>query len=305
MGEVAAPLAELHPGTLDCVHCGLCLPVCPTYRETGRETSSPRGRVYLLRGVAEGEIPLGDVVAEEAALCLGCRACETACPSGVRFGSLIERARARVTSAGLRDAPARRLERFALRQLVPHRARLHLAVGLVGLGQRLGLDRPVLRLLPEWLRSLAPRVPPRRERRRLPRVVAARGTRPPRACWRATASKWCRLRTRAAAARCRLTPATRSSHAACWSTTLAPSPPSTVSMPSWSIRPAVAPSCVKPATGWGPTASAWPHACATCRSSSTRPGCVRPRASYGCASATTTRATWSTARVSAPRRASC
>jgi glycolate oxidase iron-sulfur subunit len=177
MGDVAAPLAELHPGTLDCVHCGLCLPVCPTYLETGRETSSPRGRVYLLRGVAEGEIPLGDVVAEEAALCLGCRACETACPSGVRFGSLIEKARARVTSAGLRDAPARRLERFVLRQLVPHRARLHLAVGLVGLGQRLGLDRPVLRLLPEWLRSLAPRVPPRRERRRLPRVVAARGER--------------------------------------------------------------------------------------------------------------------------------
>jgi glycolate oxidase iron-sulfur subunit len=177
MGEGAAPLAELHPGTLDCVHCGLCLPVCPTYRETGRETSSPRGRVYLLRGVAEGEIPLGDVVAEEAALCLGCRACETACPSGVRFGSLIERARARVTSAGLRDAPARRLERFALRQLVPHKTRLHWALSLVGLGQRLGLDRPVLRLLPEWLRGLAPRVPPLRERRRLPGLVAARGER--------------------------------------------------------------------------------------------------------------------------------
>jgi glycolate oxidase iron-sulfur subunit len=177
MGEGAAPLAELHPGTLDCVHCGLCLPVCPTYLETGRETSSPRGRVYLLRGVAEGEIPLGEVVAEEAALCLGCRACETACPSGVRFGSLIERARARVAQAGLRDGPARRLERFALRQVVPRPARLHLLVGLLGLVQRLRLDRPALRLLPEWLRGLAPTVPPRGERRRLPRVVAARGER--------------------------------------------------------------------------------------------------------------------------------
>ena len=74
---------EIYRQSLDCVHCGLCLPTCPTYRETGREGSSPRGRIYLMRGVAEGRQPLSEVLAEEAYLCLGCRACETACPSGV------------------------------------------------------------------------------------------------------------------------------------------------------------------------------------------------------------------------------
>ena len=69
---------EVYEKSLDCVHCGLCLSACPTYRVTGRETSSPRGRVYLMRGVAEGQIDLGSLVAEEAYLCLGCRACETA-----------------------------------------------------------------------------------------------------------------------------------------------------------------------------------------------------------------------------------
>ena len=69
---------EIYDRSLDCVHCGLCLPVCPTYRITGRETSSPRGRLYLIRGTFEGEIPVGEVLAEEAYLCLGCRACETA-----------------------------------------------------------------------------------------------------------------------------------------------------------------------------------------------------------------------------------
>jgi len=166
--------------SLDCVHCGLCLPSCPTYRETGRETSSPRGRIYLMRGIAEGRLPAGDVLAEEAYLCLGCRACETACPSGVRFGSMLELARAEVERAGLRRGLAPRLERLLLRGVVARPRRLRLALDLLRLAQRLGLDRLAARLLPGSvgeLRPLAPRVPPRRERRPLPERTPARGER--------------------------------------------------------------------------------------------------------------------------------
>ncbi len=169
---------ELYPKTLDCVHCGLCLPVCPTYRETGRETSSPRGRVYLMRGVAEGRIPLGEVVAEEAQLCLGCRACETACPSGVRFGALLEETRAAVADAGIRGGPGPKLERFLLRELVPKPRRLGAALSLLRVAQQLRLDRLAARLLPAGARHLAdgaPRVPSRSQRRPLPSVVPAEG----------------------------------------------------------------------------------------------------------------------------------
>lgn len=175
-----AELSDLYPGTLDCVHCGLCLQVCPTYRETGRETSSPRGRVTLMRGAAEGEIPLGDALAEEAYLCLGCRACETACPSGVQFGRLLEETRAVVDEAGLRAGLPKRLEQLALRGVVPHRRRLGALVALLAAVQRLGLDRIVAPLLPGRLRdmhALLPAIPPRAARQRLPARLPAEGRR--------------------------------------------------------------------------------------------------------------------------------
>jgi glycolate oxidase iron-sulfur subunit len=169
---------EVHARSLDCIHCGLCLPDCPTYRETGSELSSPRGRVYLMRGAAEGRIPLAGTLAEEAYLCLGCRACETACPSGVQFESMLELTRTEVEAARLRGGWARRLERWGLRGLLPHRGRMRLAVDLLAAAQHLRLDR--LPLLPRGLReplALLPAIPPRRDRRPPPESVAAQGER--------------------------------------------------------------------------------------------------------------------------------
>jgi Fe-S oxidoreductase len=181
--EIAAQrerLDAVYRRSLDCIHCGLCLESCPTYRETGREISSPRGRVYLLRGVAEGKLPLSAAVADEAYLCLDCRSCETACPSGVDVGAMIELARAEVEAAGLRSGWPKRLEGWALNGLLPHRRRLRAAVGLLAAVQRLRLDRLAARFLPRALRdaqALLPPVPKRRERRRLPAIVPAEGER--------------------------------------------------------------------------------------------------------------------------------
>jgi Fe-S oxidoreductase len=173
--------SSIYEHSLDCVHCGLCLPTCPTYLETGRESSSPRGRIYLFRAVAEGRLPVDEAVADEANLCLGCRACETACPSGVRFGSMLEMARAEVERAdSVPSGWAKRIERWALRALVPHPRRLAAAIGLLGLVQRLRLDRLAEALAPASLRelsSLAPRVPPASERRKLPPLIPAVGER--------------------------------------------------------------------------------------------------------------------------------
>lgn len=92
-------------GLRACVHCGICLPQCPTYRLLGEEMDSPRGRLYLMRAAAEGRTELTPTMARHLDLCLGCRACETACPSGVPFGHLLEATRGQMERRGVR-APA-------------------------------------------------------------------------------------------------------------------------------------------------------------------------------------------------------
>ena len=87
----AIPLRESTTSCLlDCVHCGLCTASCPTYVETGNENDSPRGRIYLMRAVRDERLELSHEVRRHLELCLDCRACETACPSGVQYGKLIE-----------------------------------------------------------------------------------------------------------------------------------------------------------------------------------------------------------------------
>jgi glycolate oxidase iron-sulfur subunit len=113
-------LEENSQKLLTCVHCGLCLPSCPTYRHLGNENDSPRGRVYLMRGVVEGRLSVGESFISHIDLCLGCRACESACPSSVPYGHLLEAARAEVAEAkSKRGSFAEFITRFFLNQVFP------------------------------------------------------------------------------------------------------------------------------------------------------------------------------------------
>jgi glycolate oxidase iron-sulfur subunit len=184
----AAPrtLAELdYDGLLKCVHCGFCLPSCPTYAELGQEPDSPRGRIYLIKALADGRITLNDSVTEHLSLCLGCRACESACPSGVPYGHLIEAGRAEMEARRPGSAWRRLVRRVAFEGLLPRPARLRALVAGLRAYQRSGLQRlvrasGVLRLLPAGLRAseaLLPPLPPAGRGGRLPAVVPARGPR--------------------------------------------------------------------------------------------------------------------------------
>ncbi len=170
--------ANVYGQSLDCVHCGLCLNVCPTYRLTGREGSSPRGRVYLMRGIAEGRVEPGPAVADELYFCLGCRTCETACPSGVEYGAMLEHARAALVRTGARRGASSAGERWLLARIVARAGARRTFFTLLRLVQRLGLDRLARPLLPRRLAvaaQAAPRVPPRAERAPLPERTPAEG----------------------------------------------------------------------------------------------------------------------------------
>lgn len=168
-------------GVNQCVHCGLCLASCPTFAELGTEMDSPRGRIVLIKSLAEGRIGLSPSTARHLSLCLDCRACETVCPSGVPYGRLIEAARAdleRRQPGGLGRRLVRwinfglLLQRPGLLRLAAAGLRVYQVSGLQALVRATGLAARLPGTLAAW-EALLPPVPPAAARRPLPERMAA------------------------------------------------------------------------------------------------------------------------------------
>jgi glycolate oxidase iron-sulfur subunit len=154
----------------DCVHCGFCLPSCPTYTLWHEEMDSPRGRIHLMSGLVDGTIPLTDTVAEHFDRCLGCMACVPACPSGVKYDRLIEQTRDYVEEHHRRPA-GERLLRAAIFGVFPHRRRLRVALALRRLPAP-GPFRPLAAVAPPWV---SPGWPPEHLPGHGPRVALLAG----------------------------------------------------------------------------------------------------------------------------------
>jgi glycolate oxidase iron-sulfur subunit len=132
-----------------CIHCGLCLPACPTYLATGRETESPRGRIYLMSLWQQGKLPLNERVVEHLESCLGCLGCQTACPSGVQYEAILNQARPAI--AEKRSRQSRAFGRFIFAKVLPDYALLQRLGGLLRLWQKTGYDK-ALNVVP-WLKK--------------------------------------------------------------------------------------------------------------------------------------------------------
>jgi glycolate oxidase iron-sulfur subunit len=155
--------------TADCVHCGFCLPTCPTYVLWHEEMDSPRGRIHLMDARLDGTLMLSPTVAQHFDRCLGCMACLTSCPSGVRYDRLIEATRATVEEEVERSLGDRAL-RGLLFRLLPHPSRLRAALRVAPLGRRLPAPtrlRPLVEVAPRWRGrgEVAGVTPPNGERR--------------------------------------------------------------------------------------------------------------------------------------------
>jgi glycolate oxidase iron-sulfur subunit len=187
----AAPAARLSPlRSLDysvvqqCMHCGLCLPTCPTYDATKLERNSPRGRIALMRSIADGRLEPSRTFADEMYFCLGCLACMTACPAGVNYAELFEHARAEAEQSGAARTAKRSLLRWVLlRWLFMDLGRLRLLGRLIRLYQRSGVQgllrgSGALKLLPRRLgelEAMTPVVQPRFSAEMIAPVTRARG----------------------------------------------------------------------------------------------------------------------------------
>jgi glycolate oxidase iron-sulfur subunit len=149
-----------------CVQCGLCLNACPTYRELGVEMDSPRGRIYQMIQVERGRLPIGESFVRHIDLCLDCRSCETACPSGVEYGKLVEVARGQIETYYHRPPLTTLLRKLFYYEILPHPGRLRFVGRLLRFYQRSGLEKlilasGILKLLPgrlDEVAQLAPRM---------------------------------------------------------------------------------------------------------------------------------------------------
>ncbi len=160
---MSGPGDAVERGFSSCVHCGLCLEHCPTYVELGLEMDSPRGRIVIMKGIAEGRIDATESAHRHVDLCLGCRACETACPSGVPYGQLLESFRATHRPARRRGWSDRALD-YLIFHVFPDVRRLRRWIGLSRLARKFGIEQALReigfqRLLPEWFVKLTDMLP--------------------------------------------------------------------------------------------------------------------------------------------------
>lgn len=171
---------------LECVHCGLCTTSCPTYTELGDENEGPRGRIYLMRAVADGRLQVNPRLQEHLHLCLDCRSCETACPSGVHYGRLIEPFRLSMEEKEIEESLLKRFDWFReiiLFQLFPYAGRMRLALTPVKIAQQLGIyglieRMGLLKLVPGRLGHMVTLLPRLKNGGpRLPKFLPAKGRR--------------------------------------------------------------------------------------------------------------------------------
>ncbi|WP_153462983.1 (Fe-S)-binding protein [Sediminibacillus terrae] len=163
---------------LNCMRCGFCLPSCPTYIESGKdEAHSPRGRIALMKAVVDGEIEPDEDVKRSLDMCLGCRACEPVCPSGVNYGHLLEQARDIIYQNQKQSLPVQAVRKAAFQGLFPHQQRMIGLTGLIGFYQRSGLrtvarKSGMMKLLPESMQLMErvlPDVPTSKSMKQRPR----------------------------------------------------------------------------------------------------------------------------------------
>ncbi|MFQ6616356.1 MAG: (Fe-S)-binding protein [Fidelibacterota bacterium] len=154
----------------ECIHCGFCLPACPTYTINGMEMDSPRGRLYLMEAAMENRVALSARYFEHMDRCLVCRACETACPSGVKFGDLMERTRAAISPARKESPWKSWLSRTGLRNVIPSHLSLSILFGGAWVLERTGLKSlltrsPLRKMIPERIKEIQGMLPTLRARR--------------------------------------------------------------------------------------------------------------------------------------------